>query len=322
MAESGIENRNKIIRTNLTSMMPGKLGIVIDANEFMNRTKDEQIDDIKGYDVVYLFSNKIDSVADNAKTETALPSAVEDELDFIFSVVRKLTITHRRKHLIVTTDHGFMYQSSEVHESDMAAITDSEPVKKDRRWAYGQFPDNPQFHSCRPDEVGLRGTMDFRFPKGASRIRKQGGGTRYVHGGVSIQEVMVPLITVNQTREDDLRKVELLSLITSAKITSNQFAFKLMQAEPVGGKVLPVTIIAVLEAADGTVLSDQHELIFDSASRAEPERTRTIQFALNADSSRYNNQSVKVMLYEKLEGQKIPYRDHDYKLNKAIEKDF
>ena len=323
MPEAGIENRNNIVRKNLPEMMPGKLGVVLKADDFMKRTKEEQMDDIKGYDVVYLFSNRIDSVADNAKTENALPTAVEDELEFITSIVKKLTMTHRRKHVIITADHGFMYQSAEVHESAMIALDDAEPVKKDRRWAYGNFPDNPQFHNCKPEEVGFTGNMDLRFPKGPARIRKQGGGTRYVHGGVSIQELIVPLITVNQTREDDLRMVELISLITSPHITSNQFAFKLMQEEPVAGKVLPRTIIAVLEADDGTILSDQHELIFDISLPAEQERSRTIRFDLNADASRYNNRTVKVMLYTKIEGgEKAYYRHHDYKLNKAIEKDF
>ena len=323
MPESGIDNRNNIIKKNLAGMMPGKLGVALDARDFMNRTKEEQMDDIKGYDVVYLFTNKIDSIADNAKTENALPSAVEDELDFITSVVRKLTMTHRRRYLLITADHGFLYQSSSVDQSDMVALDDAEAIRKDRRWAYGQFPDNKQYHKCRPADTGLTGSLELRFPRGAARIKKQGGGTRYVHGGVSIQELMVPLISVNQTREDDLREVELVSLITSAKITSNQFAFKLMQAEPVGGKVLPVTVIAVVEAEDGTVLSDQHELIFDTQSDSEQERSRTVRFDLNADASRYNNQIVKVVLYNKIEGgQKVPYRQHEYKLNKAIEKDF
>ena len=54
-------------------------------------------------------------------------------------------------------------------------------------------------------------------------MRMKGSGSRYVHGGASLQEVVVPVIKVNKGRQTDTSYVE-VNIIQGAsnKITSGQ----------------------------------------------------------------------------------------------------
>jgi hypothetical protein len=92
--------------------------------------------------------------------------------------------------------------------------------------------------------------------KGLSKIRKKGSLGRYIHGGATLQELAIPVLRINKTRQDDARRVD-VSVLASSTITSPSITLKFYQDEPAGGKILPHRIAAWFESLSGEVLSNK-----------------------------------------------------------------
>src|SRR6202008_3048866 len=56
-------------------------------------------------------------------------------------------------------------------------------------------------------QVGLDGDLEVQIPKSIHRLRLAGGGARFVHGGATLQETVVPVLAVNKKRKSDTRLV-------------------------------------------------------------------------------------------------------------------
>ncbi len=72
-------------------------------------------------------------------------------------------------------------------------------------------------------------------------MKKQGGGMNYVHGGISLQECVVPVIEFKNIRATskkfvDVKKAELQLISQSRKISNSIFSLDFYQKEPVSGK--------------------------------------------------------------------------------------
>src|SRR5207248_462693 len=56
-------------------------------------------------------------------------------------------------------------------------------------------------------QLGLQSDLEVQIPKSIHRLRLAGGGSRFVHGGATLQEIVVPVLAVNKKRKSDTRLV-------------------------------------------------------------------------------------------------------------------
>jgi len=323
-SSAGMDNRNSILSETVKTLYKGKKAKAMSAQEFMELPLTGQEKEIRGYDLIYLFSYKIDSTGDNAKTEGNLPAAAEAEINFIKSLCRKI-INLNRTHIIVTADHGFIYQYKPVDETDFITIEKTgEEYFRDRRYIMGHnLCKNNRADIYDGEELGLQKSLQILIPKGLARIRKQGSGTRYAHGGTSIHELCIPLIKIRKIREDDIRCVSVDIPAGVNVITTGQTAVKFIQEEPVQGKVLPRIVVTRFESEDGTVISNQYELVFDSKDPNSENRGRIVGFTLTPKADDYNNKIIKLKIMDKKPGNiLVLYREFPYRLSKSIATDF
>jgi hypothetical protein len=146
-------------------------------------------------------------------------------------------------------------------------------------------------------QAGLAGDIDIQIPKSIHRIPLPGAGTRYVHGGASLQEIVVPVVTVNKKRKSDLRRVNVDLMPETDKITTGQLAVKLLQREPVADKIQPRQVRLSLYVGD-TLISDQPILTFDSPSEDQRQRYQSTTLYLTQDADDFNNRPVELRLEE------------------------
>ncbi|MFN9608273.1 MAG: BREX-1 system phosphatase PglZ type A, partial [Pseudanabaena sp.] len=78
-------------------------------------------------------------------------------------------------------------------------------------------------------------------PRGNLRFAKQGGGSQFVHGGASLQEICVPVISYRHKRsekgnEDLIQKVGVQINARSRRVTNNRFNISILQTDPVIGR--------------------------------------------------------------------------------------
>ncbi len=170
----------------------------------------------------------------------------------------------------------------------------------------------------------MKGDWSAAFPLSLGRFPQQGSGKRYVHGGVSLQEVVIPVVRVHKARSDDTRQVEVELLRVPAKITTGQLSVSLFQDRPAVDKLLPRTLRIGVFARDGAPLSEVKTLLFDSKESESRHRETSVVLALSHEADAYNNREVELRLEETIAGttQSVTYKSHSLKLQKPFTTDF
>ncbi len=321
-SSQGTSNRNKILQAAIT-----KDARAIRADELLAMNKEDCRGLIRDNDVVYVYHNRIDATGDKRESEERTFEAVEETLAELVKIIKKLTAANANN-LLVTADHGFIYQHRVLDESDFCA---SEPegekiIYRDRRFIIGKkLAEKTGLRKFTSSELGLQGDHDIQIPKSISRLRLKGSGSRFVHGGASLQEVVIPVIRINKKRKSDISAVgvEILQGATTV-ITSGQIAAIFYQSEPVTNKVQPRYLHAGIYNQDGELISDRHELTFDLSSENPRDREMKIQFVLTQKADEANGQNVTLRLDEKLGGTSHyrEYKSIRYLMRRSFTSDF
>ncbi|MEG2747506.1 MAG: hypothetical protein RR934_09585, partial [Gordonibacter sp.] len=107
------------------------------------------------------------------------------------------------------------------------------------------------------------------------------------HGGVSLQEVCVPVIELRNRNIKSKARVEqekaAMSLVsTKRRITSSMFHVDLFQKEPVSGKVLPAEYELCLTDGAGNLVTDVQKAHADMTTLDERARVSRPMFTLKA----------------------------------------
>ena len=161
----------------------------------------------------------------------------------------------------MTADHGFLYTAKPLGQSEHVGGDSvyGRVVEASRRYvvARGGASSELLVPARLPGKDGL---VAF-FPRECVRLRMPGDGENYVHGGISLQEMCVPVLRFKNHRAGSKGYVEAteasLSLVTQlGTVTASTLAIELLQDEAVGGKVLPADYeVYVADAAGGRVTS-------------------------------------------------------------------
>ena len=321
-SSAGTQNRKKI----LEQALPGR-ATALRAEDLLAMNRDESRALFREHDVVYVYHNRIDATGDKRDTEERVFDAAEDTLEELVRIVKKLANANVTN-MLVTADHGFIYQNQVLDESDFAGQNPqgAEVKKRNRRFVLGRgLVETSSFKRFTSAQMGLDGDLEMLIPKSINRLRVRGAGSRFVHGGASLQEIVIPVLKINKKRESDVRQVDVDILRgASSVITSGQLSVTFYQAEPATEKVQPRRLRAGIYTQDGVLISDRHEMLFDLTSDNPREREIPVRFILTQKADEANEQDVFLRLEEKVKGT-AHYRDYKrvrYILRRAFTSDF
>ena len=296
---TGSGNRARI----LAAAVPAST--VVLAKDVLEMGKEDSRALIRDHDVIYVYHNLIDKTGDTRDTEERVFGAAEETLDELLRVIKKL-VNANASNLLVTADHGFIYQNHPLQDSDFVSTEPegAEILYNDRRFILGRgLRESPSFKTFQLEQLGLSGTLQVQIPKSINRMRLKGSGSRFVHGGATLQEVVIPVITINKKRQSDVGKVEVELIGGGGKtITTGQIVVVLYQTEAVTEKRQLRRLRAGLFKLTGEAISDTHELIFDQVSNNPRERETVVQFILSREAEACNNQQVELRLDEPVAG--------------------
>jgi uncharacterized protein (TIGR02687 family) len=323
-SSQGLDNRRKILET---EGRPGDRATAVKSDELMNMDKEQARTLVREHDVVYVYHNVIDAIGDKQVSEDRVFDAAEDALEDIVKLVKKLNGANA-SNLIVTTDHGFIYQHRPIEESDFSSspVVGDPVLYRDRRFILGhKLKGNHGLRRFTAQEAGLQGTVEMLIPKSISRLRRQGSGSRFVHGGASLQEVVVPVVKINKRRQSDTTAVEVeISGSTSQLITSSQISVRFYQVSAVTEKTQARQLRAGIYAQTGELISDSHDLVFDFRSDNPREREVPVRFLLSRLADAFNGQQVVLKLEER-HGETSHFREYRavrYTLRRSFSSDF
>lgn len=317
----GTTNRAEILR-----LASHSKATALQSEQFLElNTKTEGRALMRDHEVIYIFHNAIDKVGDAAATEAKTFDAVEQAFKELDLIIKKIANVNG-SNMLLTSDHGFLFQQDHLDDGDMVEYPPAGEWKyRNRRFALGTaIVPSAAVKVFSSAALDLQGDWSVAFPLSLGRFPLQGSGKRFVHGGTSLQEVVVPVVKIHKARTDDTERVEVELLQVPAKITTGQVSISLLQDRPATGKVLARTLRIGIFAKDGTPLSEIKTLKFDSKEDEARLRETGVVLVLSHAADAFNNQEVDLRLLETVQGttQSVTYRVQSLKLHKPFASDF
>ena len=291
----------------------------------MNTDKCKEI--FRDHDTIYIYHNRIDATGDKPELEQSVFDIVETSIEELTKLVRKLASANFTN-MLLTADHGFLFQYRQIDESEflVAEPKGKEILTKNRRYVIGkELEETEGMKKFSASQLGLKGQLEVLIPKSIYRLRVSGAGIRFVHGGATIQETVIPVITVQKKRESDVSKVGVQIIVTGRSVIStNQVAVTFYQEQPVSEKNKPRDLVAGIYAADETLISDEHNLKFDLTSESARGREILQKFLISNVADSFNNQDVYLRLRERIGNTSKfkEYTSYRFQLRRGIESDF
>ncbi|MDK6927467.1 BREX-1 system phosphatase PglZ type A [Actinotignum sp. GS-2025a] len=313
----GTINRAKILNT--------VNGTAIQAEDVFRMKTGELRELHKQHQFIYVYHNRIDKAGDDKVSEHTVFEETEATIDELAMLVTKLT-SGNATNFFVTADHGFLYQYKPLDDSGFLS---NDPhgdnlLVKNRRFVIGHgLKEDDSFKKLTASQIGVQGDLEFLIPKSIHRLRRKGSGELYVHGGASLQEIVVPVLAINKKRASDTREVEVKILPETNKITTGQVVVQLLQAEAVTDKIKPRTLRAAIYAGD-VLISSRQELLFDQTSPDVRDRYQSANILLTQDADQFNAATVQFRLEERIPHttQWRLYASAPYTLQRSFTMDF
>lgn len=185
--------------------------------------------------MIVVTSQEIDRRGEETEDEEEARIYMEEVLSKLRRGIRRLAELGVSQ-ILITADHGFVFLD-EVDESMKVDPPGGETIDLHSRvWIGRGGTSSPSYERFKAEELGLESEFEFAFPRGLACFRVRGGEGGFFHGGISLPEMIIPVISVSATSKPLLPpkgsgKVKLE--FPKKKITNRFFAIKLVY-QPAG----------------------------------------------------------------------------------------
>ena len=239
-------------------------------------------------ELVYIYQNQIDQRGEGMRSDNEVFNACQEAIEEIQTMIRRLTGYISNTRYLITADHGFIYKRDKLPESDKIKMESITASYKNKRYLLSKDPiANDALISRCMAYLSKLNKVYVTTPIGADIIKMPGGGQNYVHGGSSLQEMIVPVIKVNTFKgkqDTGLVNVELSSF--HHRVTGIEVKLDFMQMEPVTDTVKPRRLQAFFVDADGAKIS--FPVPITANIKSTDAKDRLIQEKFTLKSGRYS----------------------------------
>lgn len=249
--------------------------------------------------LIYIYHNTIDATGDNIATESKVFNATEDcfnEIQAILKKLQNLSISN----VVITADHGFIYKRNDIVEMDKTPNEIKDSIISKRRFVLAQNPQEPEMaRKLSLDYLMPNTDINAIVPYGVNIFKKQGESKKYVHGGDSLQEIVIPIIQIDNKRSQRDRyaakNVTISCVSLSNKVTSLITFLEFFQNERVTDKLLPRNYEIYFEDEEGKIISNSAVVNADSKSEEVKDRMYKEKFTLRNQKYDKNKQYYLVI---------------------------
>lgn len=290
--------------------------VALKYKDIINMKRDEKRAAVKGKDIVYIYHDTIDASSHN--DESTVFDACNKAINEIKNLVNVICNDLQGVNVVITSDHGFLYTYQELSEEDKMERSSFKQniIEQGRRYVITDNEADPDFLMPVKGIYNDANMLGFA-PRENIRI-KGAGGVNFVHGGTSLQEICVPVITYKYLRSGykalrinkdkyDTKQVSIALLSSNRKISNMIFNLSFYQKEPVKDNYVPCTYIAYIEDAMGNEVSDRQKIIADKTSTIAKDREFKCTF--NLKSQKFNNTDTYYLVIIDEEGKQVPIKE-------------
>ncbi|NLP23781.1 MAG: PglZ domain-containing protein, partial [Syntrophomonadaceae bacterium] len=157
-------------------------------------------DDIRNADLILVTSQEIDEFAEKAE-----PYQARRYMDDIFHTLQRafrVLTEYGVSTIIVTADHGYLF-GEEIDDPMKIPSPGGETADLHRRvWVGRGGAANEAYCYFKASDLGLGGNLEIATPYGFGVFKVAGGGLAYFHGGLSPQEYIIPVLTIQSSPQE------------------------------------------------------------------------------------------------------------------------
>ena len=259
--------------------------VALKFSDLYSKKRDERREMVKDMEVLYIYHDTIDETSHTNDKEVF--NACDKTIEELTKIVNILTNELNFKNIYITSDHGFLYNARELQEDDKMEKSGFASQALELKHRYVIMPANSNLDFMVPVKF-LKGKTEYLAfaPKENIRI-KNGKGANFVHGGISLQEMVVPVVEYHaaggsSSKSTTLTKqnvrVQLLS--GNRKIFNLLFSLDFYQADAVDANHKATTYNVSFIDSNGTLVSDTQKIIADKITTETSDRHFRIQFNL------------------------------------------
>ena len=236
--------------------------------------------------LVYIMHNAIDELCHPATSAEDVTNTCQTSIEKIRTVVRKLHNSWNVKNVIVTSDHGFIYNDIKIDSTNLYKVEDS-IVYKEKGTRYYLTDSDKEINEI--VKLPLNSVSAFNdnimvgIPSGTMRLSGH-GGYKFAHGGASLQEVITPVIVSSQVRETQVNKVGVNVMERNLSVVSSVLRFSIIQTEPVSMDYRERTILCGIYDNDRLV-SEEVVKDLNSTDSSPASRIQQVEIKLNNNVS-------------------------------------
>lgn len=225
---------NKQDRIKYFLQQAGALGFVKNLNEVLDEPNNSLKTMFEGKSRIIIYSNEIDEAGHIENTNIQLFPELINKINV--SINKLLDIGMER--ILIVADHGFMLTSGIEDWMKIDIQKDMDCIIKRRRFSISKNKIEGNYITKSSRSVNHNGNLYFNFPRGTN-VFSAAGGSKFLHGGISIQELLIPVIEINNVKvttsswkeeldEYTVQKLDIDRLIADQKGTPKSIQQQLM----------------------------------------------------------------------------------------------
>ncbi len=246
---------------------------------------------VEGAQVVLVRSQEIDHAGENGFNYQAR-QVMDTVIDNLARALGKLARAGI-EHAVVSADHGHLFFATDRDESMRTDVPGGDTVELHRRcWIGRGGATSPGCVRVSAAQLGYASDLELVFPT-ATGVFKAGGDLAFHHGGPSLQELVVPVLTVRTKAPGSARPstepIEATGLpeAVTNRIFSVTFVYgaKQMQLGSTGIQVRPLLMVAGKQVgAVGMAVDAEFDRV-TSTVKLEPNKPVIVAFLLGDESA-------------------------------------
>lgn len=281
-------SRDKILK------LQNENNVALAFDDLINANQDRLRELLQGKNIVYIYHNQIDARGDKLASENEVFKACEEAIEEIHRLIHRLTVYLSAPKFFITADHGFLYKRDKLQEYNKVSYDREICTCENKRFL---------ITSQRIGDPGMRSrAMSYlknsyvTTPIGADIFKVSGGGQNYVHGGSSLQEMLIPVIELTtNAKYVAYDYVDVVLTTVNRKVTNLITYFDFIQTEKVTDTMKARSLVAYFTTEDGEKISFDVPIVANSREDAPEKRTFHEKFTLKSREYKYGDKYYLVL---------------------------
>ena len=292
--------------------------VALSFDEVVKAIKEGDKKVLQNKNIIYIYHNQVDARGDKPASENEVFTACSEAIKEIYTLIKKLTSFISASKFFVTADHGFLYKRDKLQEFDKVSFNREICTYTNKRFLVTLEPiEEPGMKSRLMEYMDQYVTT----PIGADIFKVSGGGQNYVHGGSSLQEMLLPVIELTtNTRAVEYNYVDVILTSVNRKVTNLITYFDFIQTEKVTDMMKARSLVAYFTTEDGEKISFDVPIMANSREDAPEKRTFHEKFTLKSREYKYGDKYYLVLA--DANGEKNILQQYEFMIDIAFVDDF